>query len=173
MPPSWQQQPQYAGIEEAQGELANKTETLWRRLQDIEEALSVREWWMLGRVLPTARLLAEISSLLAVARGELETALTQAFQKNISVRDQSDAFETIQQEPAGAENDPAWLEAARDQSFTLLRMVAGSLPAMIRYAELLISNGERLRMGPAATDAFGVVLSRLHEAYEALREPPQ
>jgi hypothetical protein len=65
-------------------ELGVRAEALYRRLAEIEATLGVREWWLLGRALPEARLLAEIASLLAVARAELETALTQVFGTRIA-----------------------------------------------------------------------------------------
>lgn len=173
MSPQWPQQTAHTNADAMLVELGKRTETLLRRLQDIELALAVKEWWMLGRALPTARLLAEIASLLAVARGELESVLVQVFGKDVPTREQTDNFAAISTEPPGAEHDPAWLAAANDQSLALLRMVASSLPAMIQYAEMLMSYGEHMGAGHAATDAYGVVLSRFHEVYDALREPPR
>ncbi|HEX8727828.1 MAG TPA: hypothetical protein VF739_04355, partial [Ktedonobacterales bacterium] len=56
---------------EAVDELAGRSEMLLHRIVEIEQGLAVQEWWLLGRALPEARLLTEIISLLAVARGEL------------------------------------------------------------------------------------------------------
>lgn len=157
----------------AVAELADRAEALWRRLKDIERALAVQEWWMLGRALPEARLLAEISSLFAVASGELENALTQSFQRPLQRYELTDPHTAAYADPAGATNDPAWLAASRDQALGLLRMVAPMLAPMRQYAEMLTVYGERLGLPPAVIDAFGIVSSRLIEVDEAIRQPPR
>jgi len=52
--------------------LTGQCASLLQRLIAVERALGVREWWLLGRDVPEARQVAEVASLLAVARGELE-----------------------------------------------------------------------------------------------------
>ena len=52
---------------------------LLHRIVEIEQGLAVQEWWLLGRALPEARLMTEIISLLAVARGELFQFLADFF----------------------------------------------------------------------------------------------
>jgi hypothetical protein len=162
------------GAGDPREELAERAETLCRRLMDIEQALAVQEWWLLGRVLPEARLLAEVASLLAVARGELENALGQYFGRQSARNEQTDQFSALGAGPAPSEmNDPAWRAAQRDQAIHLLRLVASALPAMTQYAQLLQTHAQRLGLPAAAIDAFGIVVGRLEEAYEALRQPPQ
>lgn len=157
----------------AAAELVDRAEALWRRLKDIERALAVQEWWMLGRALPEARLLAEISSLFAVASGELENTLTQSFHRPLQRYELTDPHAPAYADPAGSANDPAWLAASRDQALGLLRMVAPMLPPMRQYAEMLSLYAERLGLPPAVMDAFGIVGSRLAEVDEAIRQPPR
>ena len=152
-------------------ELADRAEALWRRLKDIERALAVQEWWMLGRALPEARLLAEISSLFAVASGELENALTQSFHRPLQRYELTDPHTTAVVDPASSASDPAWLAASRDQAQGLLRMVTPMLAPMRQYADMLTLYGERLGLPPAVIDAFGIVSSRLADVDEALRQP--
>ena len=157
----------------AVAELVDRAEALWRRLKDIERALAVQEWWMLGRALPEARLLAEISSLFAVASGELENTLTQSFHRPLQRYEVTDPRAAAYADPAGPPNDPAWLAASRDQALGLLRMVAPMLAPMRQYAEMLALYAERLGLPPAVMDAFGIVGSRLAEVDEAIRQPPR
>jgi hypothetical protein len=156
-----------------QSELAGRADTLCRRLIDIEQALAEQEWWLLGRALPEARLLAEVTSLLAVARGELENTLAQYFGHPITRSDFTDQFNALTTPSAAQTHDPVWLAARRDQAIRLLRLVASSLPPMLQYGQMLRAYTERAGLARGAVDAFGIVADRLGEAYEALREPPQ
>lgn len=153
--------------------LADRAEALWRRLVDIERALSVQEWWMLGRVVPEAGVLAEVASLLAVARGELENALGVFFGRTSEQLDRTDAFTAVTGEPQGDTSDPAWLAASRDQAVGLLRMVSSMLPPMLQYAQMLTDYAQRLGLTAGVVDAFSIVASRLNETGEALRQPPE
>ena len=107
-------QPQYGGLTGAQQdpftELGGRTEALWRRVGELERALAVQEWWLYGRALPEARLLSEIGSLLAVARAELETALTQVFGRPTPPAETEDQ-PPPPGDPAVLERDPAWIAA--------------------------------------------------------------
>ncbi len=163
---------QVTGVEDPIEALATRIEALWRRVLDIERSLAVQEWWLLGRALPEARLLAEIASLLAVARGELEMVLGQVFGRAIPMSGQMDALPGATQEPMHPENE-AWLAASRDQAIGLLRMVAGGLPAMLQFAQALADYCRRAGLAAEVTDALTVVASRLAEVDEALRQPPR
>ncbi len=146
--------------------------TLLRRLRDIERALAVQEWWLLGRVLPEARVLAEACSLLAVARGELESALANYFNADIGQAERTDQFAAVEGAP-GDTDDAAWVAACRDQALGLLRMVAATLVPMLQYAQMLHTYAEHLGLHSGAVDAFGIVHDRLTELDEALRQPPE
>lgn len=160
------------GIDAQARELGLRAEALYHRLAEIEAALGVREWWLLGRALPEARLLSEIASLLAVARAELETALIQVFGANITHAEPVEEPDGSAEEALAAQN-PAWLAQQREQALGLLRMVALSLPNLLQYARMLRQYSEQLALPAAATDAFGIVADRLAEVGESLREPPR
>ena len=153
--------------------LAGRAEALWHRVSEIEGAVAVREWWLLGRAVPEARLLAEVSSLLAVARGEMENALVQGFGHSISRPDITEQYNAVGHDEAGRTEDPAWISACREQALGLLRMIAASLPAMFQYAQMLHSYGEQLGIITPAVDSLGIVADRLNEIGEALHVPPQ
>lgn len=150
-------------------ELAGRSEMLLHRMVEIEQGLAVQEWWLLGRALPEARLLSEITSLLAVARGELFQFLADFFSRAPLGFDPAE-------NPAGVEeprlDDPAWMQARREQTLYLLRNVASALPPMIQYARMLRVNAERLSLAVTALDGLSIVAGRLEEAYELLQQPP-
>ncbi len=148
--------------------LAGRASTLLQRIMDVERTLMVQEWWMLGRAMREAGVLAEVVSLLAVARGELEDVLTQSFGRPPALGDAGDMLPP----PALHLDDPEWVHATRDQAIGLLRMAASALPAMRQYAQMLRQGAERLELPMAAIDAFGIVADRLSEAYETLAHPP-
>lgn len=153
--------------------LGGRAETLFRRVRDMEKALAVQEWWLLGRVLPEARVLSEVSSLLAVARGELESALSHYFKIEVERAGQTDHFTVVEGAVPGDTNDAAWVAASRDQALGLLRMVAAVLAPMLQYAQMLRTYAEHLGLPSGAVDAFGIVQDRLSEIDEALRQPPE
>jgi hypothetical protein len=142
---------------------------LLHRIVEIEQGLAVEEWWLLGRALPEARLLTEIISLLAVARGELFQFLADFFGRAPLGFDPAE-------NPAGSEephtDDPMWMNERRQQTLYLLRNVATSLPPMIQYARMLRANAERLNLAVTALDGLSIVAGRLEEAYELLQQPP-
>lgn len=158
---------------EAVSALAGRADTLWKRLLDIEHTLAVQEWWLLGRALAEARLLAEISSLLAVARGELENVLILSLGRNIARSDATDQFPAVGDEVSDHMSDPAWIAANRDQAIGLLRMVALALPPMLQYAQMLRAYAERLGFAPGVVDALSIVGDRLSEVSDMLHEPPR
>ncbi|MFI5272905.1 MAG: hypothetical protein ACHQ4H_07735 [Ktedonobacterales bacterium] len=149
-----------------------RAEALLQRLKEIERTLSVQEWWLLGRDLPEARLLAEVSSLLAVARAEIEAPLIQVFGYDLARGDTTDQFANVEDTPRRS-SDPQWLAQCRDQALGLLRMIALALPPMLHYAQLLGEYSARAGLPALATDAFDIVSDRLNEIGEALRVPPR
>ncbi|HEX9039287.1 MAG TPA: hypothetical protein VF808_20065 [Ktedonobacterales bacterium] len=149
-------------------ELGGRAETLLRRLHDVEEALTDQEWWLMGNVFPEARRLAEVTSLLSVARGELEGFLVDVCGMTVP--------ET--QEPQGAGNevfalmgDPMWMSGSREKAVALLRMLAAQVPPMRQYAIALQSNAERLRVPSNALDPLGITAERLTEIEDILGQP--
>ncbi len=153
-------------------ELANRAMTLLQRVRDVERSLAGQEWWLLGKVAPEARLLSELASLLAVARGELEGFLTDYCHRHLP------PFELPEPTPEATDavlagmNNPRWLAAQREQAIGHLRMVAGALPAMSQYAQTLRIHAERLGVTAAALDPLTIVMDRLNDAQETLQQPP-
>jgi hypothetical protein len=149
--------------------LAGRASTLLQRIMDVERTLAVQEWWMLGRVVREASVLAEVISLLAVARGELADVLIQVFRFPAPPPETSD----LSPAPAMHLNDAEWVRASRDQAIGLLRMAASALPAMRQYSQMLREGAQRLSLPMAAVDALGIVTDRLGEAYETIAHPPK
>lgn len=151
-------------------ELAARAQTLLDRLREVEGALTDQEWWLMGRVMPEARVLAEMTSLLSVARGELETFLTavgvrQAEPDDATRRkEQEDIFELM--------GDPMWMSGSREKAIALLRMCAAQIAPMRQYALVLQTNAERMGLSAVALDPLGITAERLAEAEELLRQPP-
>jgi hypothetical protein len=146
--------------------------SLLQRIIAVERALSVQEWWLLGRAIPEAGQVAEVASLLAVARGELEQALDEQFDwrmplMNIDAPEQEGDLEVTAPDLA---SDPAWAEARREEANRLLRMLGQNLPSMQSFAEQLRANAGDAGMSAAALGALGIVQDRLGEAIETLRD---
>lgn len=174
-PPSgqrWGSQPS-SSMTDPRLALAVRADALCRRLIDVERAIAEDEWWLLGRALPEARLLAEISSLLAVARGELEHVIAHHLGGPSAGNDATDQFATPAQPTQAQLSDSTWLGAQRDRAIQLLRLVASAVPPMTQYAQMLKDHCERADLPMTALDALGIVIDRLSEAYEALRQPPR
>jgi hypothetical protein len=149
-------------------ELGARAETLLRRLSDVEEALTDQEWWLMGNVFPEARRLAELTSLLSVARGELETFLTDVCGMAVAAqterkRADEDVFALM--------GDPMWMSGSREKAFALLRMLVAQIPPMRQYATALQVNAERMHVPPAAMDPLGICAERLVEIEDILRQP--
>jgi len=152
-------------------ELTARAETLLKRLREVEDALTDQEWWLMGRVMPEARVLAEMTSLLSVARGELETFLAEvAGQRNDAEsaarrKEQDDVFDLM--------GDPMWMSGSREKAIALLRMCAAQIQPMRQYANVLQANAEKLRLPAVAIDPLSIASERLVEAEELLRQPPR
>lgn len=181
MEPGEQGQPVRAGVESgprqdagtqppAREDLGPRVVALAERVIEMERALGVREWWLLGRKLPEAQALSEIVSLLAVARGELAQVLAEVFARPLLAADGEVA--------AGAPGesrleDPEWVQARLAEARHLLDRTASVLPALLQYAQVLRAHAERLALPSSARDAFGIVTDRLSEACEVLQHPPE
>jgi hypothetical protein len=140
-------------------------------LREVEDALTDQEWWLMGRVMSEARVLAEMTSLLSVARGELETFLSAVGVRQTTPEDaaqrkeQDDVFELM--------SDPMWMSGSREKAIALLRMCAAQLTPMRQYALVLQTNAERMGLSAVALDPLGITAERLTEADELLRQPPR
>jgi hypothetical protein len=152
-------------------ELTARAETLLKRLREVEDALTDQEWWLMGRAMAEARVLAEMTSLLSVARGELETFLAEVGgQRNDAEsaarrKEQDDVFDLM--------GDPMWMSGSREKAIALLRMCAAQIQPMRQYANVLQANAEKLRLPAVAIDPLSIASERLAEAEELLRQPPR
>ncbi|HEY8322955.1 MAG: hypothetical protein ACHQ1E_01315 [Ktedonobacterales bacterium] len=152
-------------------ELGVRAGTLLKRLREVEEALTDQEWWLMGRAMPEARVLSEMTSLLSVARGELETflaAVGSAHEDPNSVarrKEQEDVFDLM--------SDPMWMSGSREKAVALLRMCGMQIQPMRQYAQVLLANAEKLRLPAIALDPLGITAERLGEAEELLRQSPR
>jgi hypothetical protein len=152
-------------------ELSARAGTLLKRLREVEEALTDQEWWLMGRAMPEARVLSEMTSLLSVARGELETFLAavggaQEDPHSVARRkEQEDVFDLM--------SDPMWMSGSREKAVALLRMCAMQIQPMRQYAQVLLANAEKLRLPAVALDPLGIAAERLGEAEELLSQPPR
>lgn len=155
----------------ANRELAARAGTLLKRLREVEEALTDQEWWLMGRAMPEARLLSEMTSLLLVARGELETFLNQV---GAMTEDASNGhFRKEQEDVFDLMSDPMWMSGSREKAIALLRMCSAQIQPMRQYAQVLLANAEKLRLPAVALDPLGITAERLTEAEDLLRQPPR
>jgi hypothetical protein len=168
--PSWTPG-DYLPPEVASALLAQYT-SLLQRIIAVERALSAQEWWLLGRDVPEARQIAEVASLLAVARGELEQALDEQFDWRVPMMDTDMVEEEGDLASASPDlvSDPAWTQARREEANRLLRMLGQNLPSMLSFAEQLRANVEDAGMPSAALGVLGIVQDRLGEAIETVRQ---
>jgi hypothetical protein len=149
--------------------VAEQGDILMKRLQELERALSAQEWWMLGRDIPEARVLAEIVSLLAVARAELDQLLVQ-YCGRPPTRSAAPGDAAVPS-PEGA--DPTRLSRQRAIASQLLQMLGLALPPTINFARQLYPFAQHYGLPAAGLDTLVIVSDRLQEAYEALSAPAQ
>ncbi len=143
---------------------------LMRRLLDLELLLGVNEWWLLGTKVPAAKLLAEVTSLLTVARAELDSCLTQYC-------DRARAEPPAADEGTGEDDDPNLMDmdelaVRKEQATQMLRTMAEALPPTAHFARQLHGFAGRVGLHPAGVDVLGIVADRLDEARETAAAPP-
>jgi hypothetical protein len=155
---------QMSASQHASEVVAGQADILMRRLLDLEQGLSVREWWLLGRQIPEAQALAEVVSLLAVARAELDQVLVQYYGRPPS-EPVAPAEETAEGAPAA---DPASLARQRALAAQLMQMLGAALPPTTAFAQQLRLYAQRAGLDAVAVDTLGIVTDRLMDAQEAL-----
>jgi hypothetical protein len=148
------------------GPVGAQADLLMRRLEELDRATGAQQWWLLGRVMPEAHALAEVSSLLAVARAELDQFLVEFFQRPPSLA--ADAGEVEAADDPLASGDDDQLAAQRATAGQLLRMLGAALPPTTLFARNLRQAAERAGLPAQGVDALGIVAERLSEAQEAL-----
>lgn len=135
-----------------------------KRLQELERALGVQEWWMLGRDIAEAGALAEVGSLLAVARAELDQVLVQYCGQPTTLGGaQSDTAP-----PVVDASDTTRISRQRAIANQLRQMLGLALPPTINFARQLYQFAQHYGMPAAGLDTLNIVADRLEEAFEAL-----
>ncbi|MEO7002832.1 MAG: hypothetical protein ABI068_13520, partial [Ktedonobacterales bacterium] len=125
-----------------------------------------------GKAFPEARILSELTSLLAVARSELENFLTDACHRLVPARDTAEIGDQSEQMRAHISN-PHWVRANQEQAQDLLGTMMTAIPPMTQYARALHGNAERLGMPATALDPLHIVMEQLNEALETLQQTPR
>jgi hypothetical protein len=138
---------------------------LMKRLLELDRALSVQEWWMLGRDIAEAGTLSEVGSLLAVARAELDQVLMEycghtSALANVPVDAAPD--------PPDA-SDTTRLSRQRAIANQLLQMLGLALPPTINFARQLHPFAQYHGMPAPGLDTLAIVADRLEDAFEALQ----
>jgi hypothetical protein len=150
--------------------VAPQADLLMRRLLELEQRLSAEEWWMLGRVVPEAGLLAEVASLLAVARAELDQMLVQFCGRLPTTPGAADDAAGEVADDAGAGGgDSGQIARQHAEAMQLLQVLAVALPPTTTFARQLGPFAERSGMPPAAVELLGIVADRVLDAQEAIQ----
>ncbi|GEM_PF-1740926 len=137
---------------------------LFGRLTEMERLITTQEWWMYGRVLPEARRIAEITSLLAAARAEVGQLLeTLGYSQATHLRYPATGELRFAQSFAG---DSGWAVAHREEAISALRMAAQDAPAiLVQTARIAYHLGD----GTAAA-LIRRVLKRVAERLDEIRQ---
>lgn len=154
--------------DEAMRSLYARAGAVLQRLRELEAALATQEWWLLARVLPEAQTLSELTSLFAVARGELEDFLARLTGRPASPGRDDESTPGPEVMP----QTPQWLHAQRQQAVSILRYAAATLPVLFQEAEALRAAATAVRLAPALIDPLNAVMQRLKDAGESLGGGP-
>lgn len=135
--------------------------TLFGRLVEMERMASTQEWWMFGRVLPEARRVAEIASLLTAARAELGQMLeTLGHPQSAHIEHPATGELAHAQQFA---SDERWAEAHREEARSVIRLAAMTLPHL--QAQLA-----RFRCQVGESTTSGIMYRGLERVGERLSE---
>lgn len=137
---------------------------LFARLLDVERHSTTQEWWMYGRVLPEARNIAEVISLLAAARAELGQLLDTLGVPHPAKLNHPGATELrFAQSFAG---DGGWAAAHREEAISVLRMTAMAMPLLLAQSARV---SYYLADSSSATSIVRRALARLAERLNEIR----
>ena len=145
--------------------VAQQGDILMKRLQELDRALGVQEWWMLGRDMTEAATLSEVVSLLAVARAELEQVLQEYCGYATELTHPAEDSSPQLPDPS----DATRLSRQRAIASQLLQMLGMALPPTIDFARQLRPFAQYYGMPAAGLDTLTIVADRLEEAFEALQ----
>ncbi len=137
--------------------------TLFKRLLELERLATTQEWWLFGRVLPEARRIAELTSLLAAARADLSGLLkTLGYPQATNLDHPATSELTFQQ---GFATDAGWALAHRDEALSILRLAATAMPVLlVQTARISAQLGDN-----AAATMVRRVLARVTERLSEAR----
>jgi hypothetical protein len=137
---------------------------LFSRLVDLERATNTQEWWMFGRILPEATQLAELASLVTVARAELGQMLSLfGFPQIVNIEHLGTSELQFAQ---SFSSDEGWALAHRDEALSALRLAAFLVPSISNHVYRI-----RHQLGVAAGyDGIGRVLERLTQHLDEARD---
>ncbi len=107
------------------------------RLLEMERLATAHEWWMYGRVLPEARQIFELISLLAAARAELFGLLKSTGFPQLADIEHLGASELIFTSPFA--NDLGWAQTHREESLQVFRLAASSVPVLLVEAARIVN----------------------------------
>lgn len=102
---------------------------LFNRLIELERLATTQEWWLFGRVLPEARRIAELTSLIAAARADLAGLLRTLGYPQPTTLDHPGTSELAFQQ--GFATDTGWALAHRDEAVSILRLAAMAMPVLL------------------------------------------
>lgn len=136
---------------------------LHARLLELERLTTAQEWWLYGAVLPNARRIAEIVSLLTAARADLVDVL---YQLGMPQLDEVAPHNTRELRFAQSfAHDTHWARAHDEEATSILRLVVTSAPSLVALNERLLFSLPRSDASAASSAAgaagFRAVLVRV------------
>ena len=136
---------------------------LFTRIVDMERLATTQEWWLYGRILPEARRIAEMTSLLAAARAEVGQLLdTLGYPQSARLSSLGTSELRFAQNFA---SDTGWAQAHRDEAISVLRLAAMAVPVLlVQTARIVHELGDH-----TASAAVRRVLARLTERLSEMR----
>lgn len=148
---------------------ARALSALHDRLMDLERLTTAQEWWLYGAVLPKARRIAEIVSLLTAARADLVYVLGQLGLPHLEdIALHSTGELRFAQSFA---HDAKWARAHDEEATSLLRLITTSAPSLVAMNERLLA---ALTPADAPRSVSGIQLqAMLRRVSERLREIAQ
>lgn len=109
--------------------VTSELHSVFKDVLDLERLATAQQWWMYGRLLPEAGSLAEIASLLAAARVDLEQLLAVLGRPPVAHMTHPGTSELFfAQSFAG---DQGWASAHREEAISVLQLTAQAVPLIL------------------------------------------
>lgn len=151
--------------------VTSRIAALVQRIDDVERALGVQEWWLLADAIAEARVLSELVSLLAVARGEMTHLLRERGGLAQWPPQGEDLADDDYAAPPPDVSNPVFLQASRDQALGLMRLAALAIPAIHQYTRALLGMTRRAPVPVSLVDALEAAEERLADATDLIAAP--